>query len=267
MDGFHEKGEPEAWDMAVGTVRGYRWWQLRLPFVRSSSLLGRYTTTTRDIPWPMSEWTPSFTNIAVAGMHGGCWSQYSRKPDGWHKAVCERYGFTTSLLPQSCHPAPEPSCGCGFWAYWSDQGDYRTHPCVTFQRAHGYIASIPLFGVIEGSGRTIIGEKGFRTQRAKVTDITVAGTELPCYYEDQDHSVGEFINLNSITDPVSIAFSGPQQMQMEIISFLAQTFMVSSEVVRNAFDSAVTEVLGADVRVHASMGNLYYACPPDENYG
>lgn len=48
---------------------------------------------------------------------------------------------------------PDEKCGCGFWAYWdmAPAGD--------------------VLGVIEGFGRTIIGEKGFRSAKARITAL------------------------------------------------------------------------------------------------
>lgn len=56
------------------------------------------------------------------------------------------------------HPAPDDTCTCGFYAYYSaenqDQDPYRATAIVT--------------GLIRGYGRTIIGEKGFRCEKAEI---------------------------------------------------------------------------------------------------
>lgn len=49
-------------------------------------------------------------------------------------------------------------CGCGFWAYWAVPGAGRPG------REHVY-------GVIEGSGAVLIGERGFRCERARIVAL------------------------------------------------------------------------------------------------
>ena len=70
-------------------------------------------------------------------------------PAGTDEAVCLQ-GFT--------HPVPEDDCGDGFWAYWTVQ-------------PYSMGSSLPVLGVIEGSGRVLIGELGFRCQRARIVAL------------------------------------------------------------------------------------------------
>lgn len=56
------------------------------------------------------------------------------------------------------HPQPhsfDPDCGCGFWAY--DEHSFSEHGDVV--------------GVIEGYGRTTIGTKGFRCEKARIVAL------------------------------------------------------------------------------------------------
>lgn len=76
----------------------------------------------------------------------------SRAPwnPGINEAVC--------LAGPGAHEEPLPSvrCGCGYWAYWK-------------LSSHQLDASgLPVAGVIEGWGRTRIGELGFRCAEAKI---------------------------------------------------------------------------------------------------
>jgi hypothetical protein len=68
---------------------------------------------------------------------------------GLNEAICLQ-GFG--------HPVPEENCGDGHWAFWEEQ-------------AYPLGSSLPVLGVIEGSGRVLSGEKGFRCQRARIVAL------------------------------------------------------------------------------------------------
>lgn len=58
------------------------------------------------------------------------------------------------------HVIPDENCGCGFWAYWTV--DAAPNPW-------GF--TIPVLGVIEGYGRTLIGGRGFRCAKARMVAL------------------------------------------------------------------------------------------------
>lgn len=58
------------------------------------------------------------------------------------------------------HQVPDDDCGCGLWAYW--QVPDALNP-------HGF--GRPVLGVIEGYGRTLIGAKGFRCEKARIAAL------------------------------------------------------------------------------------------------
>jgi hypothetical protein len=64
------------------------------------------------------------------------------------------------LRPGPEHPAPDEGCRCGFYAY--------TCPGPDLQYAHqdGFV-----LGVIRGTGRTLIGAKGFRCEKAEIVAL------------------------------------------------------------------------------------------------
>lgn len=85
----------------------------------------------------------------------------SMKPADWSTgklhARCERM-----LLEQDFkkHKSPEISCYCGIYAHYLPIESYtRNYPAV--------------FGVIEGSGKILMGTKGFRAEKAKI--LALAG--------------------------------------------------------------------------------------------
>lgn len=57
------------------------------------------------------------------------------------------------------HKAPVEECGCGFWAYWTRSA---TSPVL---------GRFPVLGVIEGYGTTLIGDLGFRCEKARIVAL------------------------------------------------------------------------------------------------
>jgi hypothetical protein len=88
-------------------------------------------------------WNLDIGALDLTGMHGG-----------WHR------GENTAACIRG-HAAPDLDCSCGFWAYWASPNP------------HGF--AIPVLGVIEGYGRTLIGELGFRCSRARILALHLPG--------------------------------------------------------------------------------------------
>lgn len=55
----------------------------------------------------------------------------------------------------------DPACECGFWAY--DEGGFKAHGSVV--------------GVIEGYGKTTVGTKGFRSEKARIVALSCEDSE------------------------------------------------------------------------------------------
>jgi hypothetical protein len=64
------------------------------------------------------------------------------------------------------HGVPDVRCGCGFWAYWQ------------FQQ-HDLGGGLTVAGIIEGTGRTLIGERGFRCQQARIVALHLPFITMP----------------------------------------------------------------------------------------
>jgi hypothetical protein len=121
--------------LAVGTVTGHRAWNV--------DHLGRLRGITHPAVWLPGE------NVAACKGHRGS-SMYF----GW--------GVETPEKREPCtdEQIPVDSCGCGFWAYHAG-GD---RPKPSDERA---------IGIVEGYGRTIIGTKGFRSQKARIVAVVL----------------------------------------------------------------------------------------------
>lgn len=135
-DSFSRYGpaQPEP-DLVIGDVTGYRWWTLPSPDLGISPAFA-------DEHWPF------------APLHGmrAPWSP------GINRAICLSEYARHDL---STEPIPAENCGCGFWAYWSPgYHDVGTSP-----------QQLPVVGVISGTGRTLIGERGFRCAKAEIIAV------------------------------------------------------------------------------------------------
>lgn len=120
-------------DFAVGSVLGYRCW--KMPVDNLQSLTGAY----------------------------GCTWDTRTVTDDTFTASCRRNDLARLTRPG--HAAPEPSCGCGFWAYWDFP---RTHSVNV-----GGISWVRVHGVLEGFGTVLIGEKGFRAGKARIRGLAI----------------------------------------------------------------------------------------------
>jgi len=63
-----------------------------------------------------------------------------------------------------------PSCTCGFYSYHSGRAKGYVKPRLTFDSGTGR-ASIEVGGIVENYGHTIVGDKGFRSQYARIVAL------------------------------------------------------------------------------------------------
>lgn len=266
MAGFSEKGQPADWDMAVGTVRGFRWWNLSLSFTTAGSYYDRvaglsYNTNRMGLWPPLSPWVPVFRRAGFFGMHGGSWFN-PVKEDGWHIARCD------SNSPYSAgHSVPNPYCGCGFWAYWDnlDHDAFSSNPYIRYDRDVGYEIAVPVGGVVEGAGRTIVGEKGFRAERVRITDLAFSREHRLMY---QDITPRPIELVADSLDSVGLSYENCTQFYSESVpDFLSRYMQVPAPVIQQAMYDAVVEVIGSGFRWHGSTDVMEQVVPRDENYG
>lgn len=164
MPGYSERGAPEAWDTAMGEVYGYRWWYLGLP----PESVG-YT------PFSFKPPTPSIAGKQQRVLYGA-----NNQPwrDGRMEAICTKPPTVfTMVRPPVTHEPPETrgdGCGCGFWAYFDKAlGGHTVMPSMAGKLPvlYSFAAAIPVFGVVKGTGRVIVGDKGFRSQYAQIMGL------------------------------------------------------------------------------------------------
>lgn len=74
------------------------------------------------------------------------------------------------------HAPPHERCGCGFYAYL-DPDD---------EQAAASIASYYVVGIIKGYGRTLIGTKGFRCEKAEIMAVLDPRAAPSAYFQGSD---------------------------------------------------------------------------------
>jgi hypothetical protein len=144
MTGFAETGELDfdpGFDLKP--VRGLRQWTLKSPDFRGDPHDADLGT------WPRAP---------LVGATGYAW------PDSVLEAQCGN--GRSHQVPTEADNGNR--CGCGFWGYWG-----------MMELANGGMfasstSGLPVLGVIEGYGRVLLGEKGFRSQKAKIIALAPA---------------------------------------------------------------------------------------------
>lgn len=189
IDGFSEKGAPDEWDMAIGEVHGYRWWKLPVPATLAGFKVRGY-----------DQYFASTYRGLLTGANNCTWT------DGKQTARCTAtsYSFSFSTTPVHLgltHEPPEyrEPCGCGFWAYFDKQLDVQEIMSGFYHdtpRFNGIYIDLPIFGVVRGTGRVIIGEKGFRSQYAEIIGLCVPpkAVKLLSWNVDMGRGYGSYGN-------------------------------------------------------------------------
>ena len=142
-------GNQGDYDLAPGSVFGVRWWSLR-----DDGMLGGV----------MAAWQPgpnTATCLAPASSRRSTTLAFRHWAAGSGPAV-----MPDDLMHGESEPLPECSvpnedCTCGFYAFWNP--DEQSQVSVRF----------PVLGVIEGFGRTLIGDRGFRCEKARIVALHV----------------------------------------------------------------------------------------------
>lgn len=103
---------------------------------------------------------------------------------GENTAVCKRAGY---VMRHGEDAVPAEECGCGFWAYWTPQ-------------AAPVPAGCRAVGVIKGYGRTLVGEKGFRCEKAEIVALTLGQVEQRRVVEE--HAVQGWVPVPATGRPL-----------------------------------------------------------------
>lgn len=173
MQGFGEEGSPDDWDLSIGEIYGYRWWKIILP----ASFAG-YTTDDRLAYITGAD--GSLGGGSLIGANSQSWEPgvIEAKCTSYRRPVVTWYELLKGISEPVEHEPPETrtACGCGFWAYFDPASNVTAHfGNLGTGKAYktGNYMELPVFGVIKGSGRVVVGEKGFRSQYAEIVSLCV----------------------------------------------------------------------------------------------
>jgi hypothetical protein len=144
--------------LAIGEVYGVRQWTV--------DSLGRLC----GLSYPQI-WTPGEnqaeckrTRQTVACIKDECGvnHEFSSAPGGYLIGRAFTMGVSQCVEPDPCDLV-NPDCKCGFWAYYAKPtGEY------------GWLSTPTVTGVIRGYGKTTIGTKGFRCEKAEVLAMKIS---------------------------------------------------------------------------------------------
>lgn len=146
--------------LAVGSVRGIRTFDV--------DALGRLTAVTRKSVWRPGENTatcPLLTQEQYEERH----VEEDEQETGY-EVTYHLSGFSSGWLtagPRYCRGIAHPMCSCGFYAY-HDGSVYPT----------GQVT-----GVIEGYGKTTVGTKGFRCEKARIVALALAPRRKATWFD------------------------------------------------------------------------------------
>lgn len=170
IPGFDGQGEAD-FALAVGRVHGIRQWNYEVnPGLHSA--LGRDVAPSASLLLNHEGKLPLLRGV----------NQHYWEP-GHNEAVCSH--VPGHKPPVEFDEKLNRECGCGFWAYWTVD-------------ARSWSNALPVWGVIEGTGRVLLGEKGFRCQRARIIALTLGFTIEPRVYGVPGARYGSF----QVTDAV-----------------------------------------------------------------
>jgi hypothetical protein len=124
--------------LVPGSLRGYRTWRLLGRRAQLADGTLPLSSVTRRV-----EWAPTLTARCTPN---------DGSPGPW------------SSVPHDDHNAPQAGCSCGIYGWYAptDTG----------------MVSARVFGVIEASGLILMGERGFRAERASITAVVTRSRRL-----------------------------------------------------------------------------------------
>lgn len=267
MQGFSEKGAPEDWDLAIGEVYGYRWWKIQVPAKFAGYLEAPDRTLdashSRLIGANLQPWDNK-------RMEAKCTASSTKNAPSWDDLLEGRKPVM--------HEPPEirVACGCGFWAYFDQHLDVDQHfSNLSSGKPHrtADLVELPVFGVIKGTGRVIVGEKGFRSQYAEIVGLCLpelAQNQLgwwtkPVVTEDyRDYRLRRARNTNFY----SAAMGSPGWYTTDNRRTATESVEATRDEVmgRIAFVEGMLSTLYPDAKLMSDQDALCAYFPPDKNY-
>lgn len=141
------------------------------------------------------------------------------------------------FIPEHDVPSPDV-CSCGFYAYW------KPSPCISPNPDR-------IIGVIEGFGRTLIGNRGFRSEKARITGLCIPDSSSLSKVVGIHKSLSEKYDVPVYTDEEELLASCPltteyyQETTLDDIRKQIQDLRaayMSSTVTLNQVKSAIDDI-------------------------
>lgn len=185
VPGFDSAGSRD-FELAMGSVRGFRYWTLPVGPALQRCL-------SREDAEPCVASLGITAIPLLTGATGRPWNP------GVNKATCNN--FRDHKPPVEYDEARGSACGCGHWAYWTVSDSQ-------------WLSGTTVAGIIDGTGRVLIGEKGFRAEQGKILALAPAFTIDVSYYNDYAHpgnssSRDAYGNVYRYGDPYDYLYERP----------------------------------------------------------
>ncbi len=158
MPGFDGAGASD-FGLAAGCVRGLRQWNFPVRDALLRALKDEKAEPATEVLLSSRDQGASMMRPArpvplLTGAAGYAWQP------GMNEARCRYRGDAHE--PPVEYDEQGAECGCGLWAYWKlGIGNWSG-------------SDVPVLGIIEGTGRVLIGELGFRCQKARIIALVPA---------------------------------------------------------------------------------------------
>lgn len=131
MSDFDRSGE-----MVAATLRGYRSWQLKK--YKGKPALGSMGVATH---WETKRLEAKCVTSGAGSMPPYVWG-----------------GMVRGEMPPKNHSSPEIACRCGIYGWYEPEWALKEH-------------AGPILGVVEYSGKILLGTKGFRAEKAEIVAL------------------------------------------------------------------------------------------------
>lgn len=260
--GFSENGpipESSDWDFGIGSVTGYRWWWWHVNPYFAGFENEEYAARSQQFSY-------------LIGAYRGEWE------DGRLEAACKVNG-TGSLFfdaERKDHVVPANGCGCGFWAYFRQDLQMAevlfnsdTRPRVVQEAYMGVdTVKVPILGVVEGTGRTVIGEKGFRSQHAKIKALClpVEAQEVLSYRSKQVPSDSYVFGDQQLSG--NTAFRDALMGATKAFRWESRKMEAAADfVTRLTTAEGILAELYPEAKILPDSASMFKQYPPDAFYG
>jgi hypothetical protein len=162
-------GNRGGYELAPGSVFGLRWWRVEATQLRWY-MGGGYPDEDTWLQGAFSTWSPGNNQAVCLAPGSRMMTSYVFRSGPWTFSRVSMVQTMEGREPPMWEPHSPPGdvCPCGFYAYWRPENHSQVGGDVLAQ------------GVIEGWGRTLIGDAGFRCEKARIVGLRLVREPCPC---------------------------------------------------------------------------------------